>query len=69
VVGKHLVRIMTKGNDVVGDSPEGGSPDGAPAKREVDPIPAEWNALSKKEFDVPPEGTDKANFDIVGRKR
>jgi hypothetical protein len=67
VVGKHLVRIMTRGNDVVGQSPEGGSPDETPLKREVDPIPPEWNALSKKHFDVPSGGTDQANFDIVSR--
>lgn len=67
VVGKHLVRIMTKGNDVVGQ--EGtGSDDGTPTDRPRDPIPPEWNANSDKEFEVPPGGTDKANFDIVGRK-
>lgn len=69
VVGKHLVRIMTKGNEVVGQDPNWSSEDGAPSgKRNVDPIPPEWNALSKKEFDVPAGGTDKANFDIVSRK-
>ena len=67
VVGKHLVRIMTRGNDVVGQSPEGGSPDDAPSGRVVDPIPPEWNALRKKEFDVPRGGTDQAKFDIVSR--
>jgi hypothetical protein len=66
VIGKHTVRIMTRGNDVVGQSPEGGSPDGGTAR--VDPIPPEWNALSKVEFDVPRGGTDKANFDIVSNK-
>jgi hypothetical protein len=68
LVGKHLVRIMTRGNDVVGQSPEGGSPDETPLKREVDPIPPEWNALSNKEFDVPSGGTDQANFDIQTRQ-
>ena len=69
VVGKHLVRIMTRGNEVVGQ-PGVGSDDGggAPAGKNVDPIPAEWNALSKVEFDVPKGGTDKANFDIVSKK-
>jgi hypothetical protein len=68
VVGKHLVRIMTRGNDVVGQ-PEVGSPDDAPVGRgKVDPIPPEWNALSKVEFEVPKGGTDKANFDITSRK-
>jgi hypothetical protein len=66
VVGKHRVRIMTRGNDVVGQSSKGGTPDDAPTGRTtVDPIPPEWNALSEKEFDVPPGGTDQANFNIV----
>jgi hypothetical protein len=69
VVGKHRVRIMTRGNDVVGQNTEGvGSSDATPSKREVDPIPPEWNALSTVEFDVPAGGTDKANFDIVTKK-
>ena len=69
LVGKHLVRIMTRGNDVVGQNPEGGSPDDAPARREVDPIPPEWNALSKVQFDVPHGGTDQANFEIRSAKQ
>jgi hypothetical protein len=74
VVGKHRVRIMTRGNDVVGQAPEGASPEGgssdaAPASRNLDPIPAEWNSLSTVEFDVPSGGTDKANFEIKSRKR
>jgi hypothetical protein len=70
VVGKHLVRIMTKGNDVRGQDPEGGSADDAPTGfgGKLDPIPPEWNALSKVEFDVPKEGTDQANFDIWSKK-
>jgi hypothetical protein len=68
VIGKHLVRIMTRGNDVIGQSPEGGTPDDAPTNKLVDPIPPEWNALSKVEFDVPSGGTEKANFDIKTKK-
>ena len=74
VVGKHRVRIMSRGNDVVGFDPATGSPDGdvaAPAKpgsANVDPIGPEWNANSEKEFDVPAGGTDKANFDIISVK-
>jgi hypothetical protein len=68
VVGKHLVRIMTKGNDVVGYDPTKGSDDGGTARKEVDPIPPEWNANSKQEFTVPVGGTDKANFDIQNPK-
>jgi hypothetical protein len=66
-VGKHLVRIMTRGNEVVGQHPEG-SPDETPKNQPVDPIPPEWNALSDKEFEVPSGGTDQANFDITSRK-
>jgi hypothetical protein len=69
VVGKHRVRIMTKGNDVVGQNSETGSDDETPVKRNLDPIPPEWNALSNVEFDVPRGGTDKANFDIVTKKK
>jgi hypothetical protein len=69
LVGKHRVRIMTRGNDVVGQDAEGGTPDETPARGELDPIPPEWNALSNVEFDVPPGGTDKANFDITTRKK
>jgi hypothetical protein len=58
---------MTAGN-VTGASPEGGTPDETPVNRPVDPIPAEWNALSDKTFEVPAGGTDKANFDIVSKK-
>ncbi|WP_425618526.1 hypothetical protein NA78x_002234 [Anatilimnocola sp. NA78] len=71
VVGKHLVRIMTKGNDVVTQSADGTSADGGPAVlagKKVDPIPAEWNSASTKEFVVPAGGTDKADFDIFSKK-
>ncbi len=68
IIGKHLVRIMTRGNEVVGASPEGGSSDETPTNRTVDPIPAEWNATSKVEFEVPAGGTDKANFNIETKR-
>ena len=58
---------MTAGNNVVGAS-DTGSDDKADAPN-VDPIPQEWNARSTKEFDVPAGGTDKANFDIVSKKK
>jgi predicted small lipoprotein YifL len=67
VVGQHLVKIQTRG-DVSHFDPSTGSPDGAPAKQKRDPIPPEWNTMSEKTFDVPPGGTDKANFDIVTKK-
>jgi hypothetical protein len=71
VVGKHRVRIMTRGNDVVtGFDPATGSPDSTPVapRGKIDPIPLEWNAYSDKEFEVPAGGTDKANFDIISKK-
>jgi len=68
VVGKHLIRIMTKGSDVIKIDPLKGSSDEAPVRRNVDPIPPEWNGLSNVEFEVPIGGTDKANFDILTKK-
>ena len=66
VIGKHQVRIMTRGSDNITADPTVGSSDEASKdKREVDPIPPEWHSLSKKEFDVPSGGTDKADFDIT----
>jgi hypothetical protein len=67
VVGKHLIRIQTRG-PVVQFDPATGSSDNPEVKAKRDPIPAEWNTMSNKEFDVPPGGTDKANFDIVTKK-
>ena len=67
VVGKHLVKISTRG-PVMQFDPATGSPDTAPPNVKRDLIPAEWNTMSAKEFEVPPGGTDKANFDIVTKK-
>jgi len=67
VVGKHLVKISTRG-PVMQFDPATGSPDNAPPTVKRDLIPAEWNTMSEKEFEVPPGGTDKANFDIVTKK-
>ena len=63
VPGKHLVRIYTRGTHPV-ESTEGGSPDEYRPSPTADPIPKEWNSMSQVYFEVPPEGTDKANFDI-----
>ena len=69
VLGKHQVRIMTRGADnVTADPDKGSSDDAGDQKREVDPIPAEWHSRSNKEFDVPPGGTDKADFAITSIK-
>jgi hypothetical protein len=74
VPGKHLIRIRTKTNDPTNVfDPSVGSADSGPAvgkKKEVEPIPLEWFAdSSTKEFEVPPKGTDKANFEIVTKKK
>jgi hypothetical protein len=73
VVGKHRVRIFSQWDNSSGAfaATETGTPDGvlgAVEKVAVDPIPTEWNADSAKEFVVPPEGTDQANFDITTRR-
>ena len=67
VPGKHRIRIMTKGEQTAIDYATETSPDDLPAgtKARVDPIPRSWNVDSDKEFDVPTNGTDQANFDIV----
>ena len=68
-IGKHRIRIATKVGGRMAYDPEKGSPDSGPAgpKLSSDPIPRSWNAESDKEFDVPPGGTDQANFEIVGK--
>lgn len=69
VVGKHRVRIVTQGNTGGGYDPTLGSPDNTDTRTQVDPIPPEWHEKSTKEFEVPPEGTDQANFHIVTKKK
>ena len=70
VAGKHRVRIMTKGVQPTIDYATETSPDDLPAgtKLRFDPIPRSWNVDSDKEFDVPPAGTDKADFDISTKR-
>jgi hypothetical protein len=68
VVGKHLVRITTRANELKYE--EGvGSADDARVVKPIEVIPPEWNAESQKEFEVPPGGTDQANFDIQSSKK
>ncbi len=75
LVGKHRVRISTLPGHGQKEPPDStGSPDGViPPKGakpdfDFDPIPVEWNEKSEKTFDVPPGGTDQADFDIVTRR-
>lgn len=75
LVGKHRVRIFTNFGAAIPDT-EG---EVQPLKKEQtkakkfgrdspEPIPAEWNEESTKEFDVPAGGTRDANFDIASAK-
>ena len=68
VVGKHRVRIMTKGNNVQSLDPDTGSSDEVPKNTKIEVIPDEWHSKSEKTFDVPSGGTDEANFDIISKK-
>ena len=67
VVGKHLVKISSRGPVMQFDASTG-SPDNAPSNVKRDMVPAEWNTMSDKEFDVPKSGTDKADFNISTKK-
>ena len=71
LAGTHAIRIYTQsGKGETGPPPVTGTPDGGagekPSEMEYDPIPLEWNERSTKTFDVPAEGTDKADFEIKG---
>jgi|SRR6185369_16316312 hypothetical protein len=58
VVGPHRVSI-TVPND------GGSSPDAGPAARpKPNPVPARYNSQSELTFDVPAEGTEKADFSL-----
>jgi hypothetical protein len=74
VVGRHRVRIQTRRDlPMTGEDSKTGSPDDIPLqqlRRTVDPIPQEWyGSNSEKYFDVPPGGTDQANFAIETKKK
>src|SRR5262245_61322233 len=65
VPGKHRIRIATKGADIAIEPEKGTSDNATPVrKQKTDPIPRAWNIESDKEFEVPKNGTDKADFDI-----
>lgn len=69
--GQHAIRIYTRsGKGEMGPPPATGTPDGGagvkPAEMEYDPIPLDWNERSTKTFEVPADGTDKADFEIKG---
>jgi hypothetical protein len=67
VVGKHRVRIATRTDVVLGtaESRGGSSDETRPAaQKAADRIPVDWVG-DGHEFEVPPGGTDQANFDIT----
>jgi hypothetical protein len=71
-VGKHRVRIQTSRDVLTGPiDPTIGSPDDPQlAKGKADPIPVDWYSdVGGREFVVPSQGTDQANFDIVSKKK
>lgn len=69
VIGKHRVRIMTRGNEVVQLAEGGGSVDGgAPAGKVVDPIPPDWGTASTRDIDVPAGGLSDVKFEITSVK-
>lgn len=65
VVATHKVAIATvmpgEGQNF---DPETGSPDGAPQKGGRETIPPKYNDQTILTFDVPPGGTDKADFQL-----
>ena len=55
VVGKHNI-IITAATEIAGDERKR-------SKESVDKVPPEWHAAAHT-FDVPPGGTDQANFEV-----
>lgn len=76
VVGRHRVRISTlPGKGVTKEVPDTGSPDGevlpkgAKPDMDYDDFPSSWNEKSDHTFDVPPSGTDQADFAAASEKK
>ena len=68
VIGKHRVRITTKYSKELKGYEVWDADANKAVKSAADPIPPQWNFESKKEFEVPAGGTDKASFDILTKK-
>jgi hypothetical protein len=62
-VGKHQVRIDAHAPQV-GEGDERPPRGGWPLKNKV---PTKYNEDSKEFYEVPPDGTDKANFDLKSK--
>jgi hypothetical protein len=63
VVGKCRIYITTLLTDPALDDRDGGPP----VKRPKDKVPEKYNQRTELVFDVPPGGTDQANFDLQSR--
>jgi hypothetical protein len=61
VVGKHRVSISS----VKEDDPSYDPPPGKLPPKARDPIPTKYNAKSQLTFEVPPGGSDKADFNLT----
>jgi hypothetical protein len=64
-VGRHHVRIKTPYSIKLKGYEVWDSAQNKFVKADHDPIPPEWNYHTKQQFEVPPGGTDAANFNIV----
>src|SRR5262245_59243356 len=60
VVGKHKVSISKRGGEASQQSDAG-------IKIPPDPVPAKYNRESTLEYEVPPGGTDKADFELTSK--
>lgn len=58
VIGSHRVAIT------VANEGGGGADAGPAARPKPNPVPARYNSQSELKFDVPAEGTDKADFPL-----
>src|SRR5262245_45098991 len=64
VVHTCRVVITTRFGDAPENDQDGGPP---PSRRPKDKVPAKYNTETTLIFDVPPGGTDQANFDLTSR--
>ena len=62
VVGKCRIYISTRLSDPAIDERDAGGPIRSLPR---DKVPAKYNQATELEFDVPPAGTDQANFDLT----
>ncbi len=65
VPGKHKIRFTTRYSEKLRGYELWDAVKNDTVKSVEEPVPPEWNFESRKEFTVPPGGTDKANFDII----